>query len=199
MRTIVIIVLMIEAVSSFFSITPFKPLGFPRRTVMRLNYLDSIGDRDNHTVNQTLVAPPLYKPPIPIITFDDVFLKLNSINQVFMSSNSDRVIVCYGDKKGVYYINGKKDLKKIEFILSLVLADIKIIMDYPTHMDMKSGTLYCTPRITKSHKNMTMDEIEDIINDVINKYEGGISDDEEDDDDEEEEDDGYDESDFDFF
>jgi len=193
MRTIAIVVLMINSVNSFLSISLYKPLGLSRRTAMKLNYLDNIGG--NHSVPHKLVAQPLYNKPIPIITFDDVFLKLNSISQVFMSSNSDRVILCYGDKKGVYYMNGKKDLKKMEFILSLIQADIKIIIDYPTHMDMQSGTLYCSPRVTKFQKNMTNDEIEDIINDVINKYEDEVSDEE----DEEDEDYGYDEGDFDFY
>lgn len=194
MRTILVIVYMINAVTAFFSIRPFKPPRLPHtRTALRMNYLDSISASNNSTGPYALVTQPKYNPPIPIVSFDDIFLKLHSIDKVFMSGNSDRIIVCYGDKKGVYYINTKKELKKIEFILSLINADVKIIMDYPTHMDTPSGLLYCSPRITKLHQNMSNEEMEDLINDVINKYEDEIS--EEND----EEDDGFDEGDFEFY
>lgn len=194
MRTILVLVLIINTVTAFFSIRPFKPYGLPPiRTTLKMNYLDSIGASNNSTVPYALVTPTKYNPPIPIITFDDVFLKLHSINQVFMSANSDRIIVCYGDKRGVYYINTKKELKKIEFILSLIKADVKIIMDYPTHMDKPSGLLYCSPRITKLYQNLSNEEMEDLINDVINKYEDEISEEYD------EEDDGFDEGDFEIY
>lgn len=138
------------------------------KIALRLSYLDNL----NNVSRPILNHPPIRTiEPIPIIEFDDIFLNINIINNVFLSANSDRIVIFYNNKKGVYYINSKRELNKLEFILSLVKADIKIIVDYPNAMDNITGPLYCTPRIPKHVKNMTEEEIEDIINDVINFHE----------------------------
>lgn len=146
------------------------------KIALKLSYLDNL----NNVSRPILNHPPIRAiVPIPIIQFDDIFLNINIINNVFLSANSDRVIIFYNNKKGVYYINSKKELNKLEFILSLVKCNIKIIVDYPNSMDNINGPLYCTPRIPKHVKNMTEEEIEDIINDVINRYEGEDEDEDE--------------------
>lgn len=158
--------LMFNISNSFLLLNPYiKPSIVKRNTVLRMNYLESIENSSGLVLRKP-------KKPIPIITFDDIFMNINSINNVFLSANSDRVVIFYNNEKGVFYIETNQMRKKVEFILSLIppTINVKIITDYPTAMDIQSGELYCTPKKRVEVRNMTYEEIEDIINEVLNKY-----------------------------
>jgi len=152
-----------------------KPL-----TSLNCNYLENIENASYYDRNKTILLPkpiPIYaqnkipKPiPIPRLTFDNLFLILFSIQKIYISSNSDRIIVEYDNKKGVFYINNFVERNKIEFLLSLINVDVTIVNDYPTKMDYPNGELYCSPNFTMNI-NITEAEIEDIINGIIHKYE----------------------------
>ena len=88
---------------------------------------------------------PILRPkPIPVISFDVLFLNWNNVNRIFLSSDSDRIILFYGnDKKGVYYIHADQ-LNKIEFLLSKTPAVITI--EAVCNLDNKWFHLYCSPR-----------------------------------------------------
>jgi hypothetical protein len=130
----------------------------------------------NYEKNETKIIP------IPILTFDELFIKLFSVKTVYISSNSDRIIVEYNNSRGVFYISNFIERNKIEYLLSLIDADITIVNDYPTKMDYPNGELYCSPNFSMK-ANITEAEIEDIINGIIHRYEeGDVSDDDSDDD-----------------
>ena len=153
-------------------------------TSLKCNYLENIENASYYERNNPKLLPkpvpkliqkplpkPLPKPvPIPCLTFDKLFLILFSINKVYISSNSDRIIAEYDNRKGVFYINNFVEKNKIEFLLSLINVDVTIVNDYPTKMDYPTGELYCSPNFLMK-VNITEAEIEDIINGIIHKYE----------------------------
>lgn len=165
--------------SSFNKPSFNKPL-----TSLKCSYLENIENASYYEKNKTILLPkpipkniqnkipkPIPKPiPIPRLTFDNLFLILFSIQKIYISSNSDRIIVEYDNKKGVFYINNFVERNKIEFLLSLINVDVTIVNDYPTKMDYPNGELYCSPNFTMNI-NITEAEIEDIINGIIHKYE----------------------------
>ena len=138
----------------------------PKSISLRCNYLDNIENISYYNRTANLLLPK----PIPSLTFDSLFMILFSITKIYISSNSDRIIVEYDNKKGVYYINNNTERNKIEFLISLINVDVTIVNDYPTKMDYPSGDLYCSPNFTMKI-NITEEEIEDIINGIIHKYE----------------------------
>ena len=171
----------------------YKPSFNKPLTSLKCNYLENIENASYYNRNKTVLLPKpiplqiqnkILKPlPIPCLTFDNLFLILFSIKNIYISSNSDRIIVEYDNKKGVFYINNDIERNKIEFLISLINVDITIVNDYPTKMDYPNGELYCSPNFTMK-VNITEDEIEDIINGIIHKYESDkeSSDDQDDDD-----------------
>ena len=117
---------------------------------------------DYNASNISSIVPVLHPKPIPIISFDDMFLNLQSIYAVHMSSNKDRIIIEYNNKKGVYYIRTKNELDKTRYILSLIDIETNIISDYSATMDNPNGNLYCSPRLNSTFEEMAQD--------VINQY-----------------------------
>jgi len=106
---------------------------------------------------------PLLNPkPIPIITFDDIFMNLQSIYAVHMSSNNDRIIIEYNNTKGVYYMHTQNELDKTKYMLSLIDIDTNIISNYSATMDSPNGNLYCSPRLNR--------EVKETAEDVIKQY-----------------------------
>jgi hypothetical protein len=80
------------------------------------------------------------------INFDTLFLKIFNINKIYMSSNYDRIIICYDDNnKNVFYIETDEDKQKINYLIKLINKNIKIIIisDYHNIMDSPFGYLYC--------------------------------------------------------
>uniref|UniRef100_A0A6C0J0A0 Uncharacterized protein n=1 Tax=viral metagenome TaxID=1070528 RepID=A0A6C0J0A0_9ZZZZ len=166
----------------------YKPSFNKPLTSLKCSYLENIENASYYEKNNTVLLPkpipiyaqnkipkpmpkPIPKPiPIPRLTFDNLFLILFSIQKIYISSNSDRIIVEYDNKKGVFYINNFVERNKIEFLLSLINVDVTIVNDYPTKMDYPNGELYCSPNFTMNI-NITEAEIEDIINGIIHKYE----------------------------
>lgn len=187
-RKILWMFLMLNISDSFLFLNPYIKHSIVKHSIMkhyttlRMNYLDSLE-------NSSALVLRRPKKPIPLITFDDIFMNINSINNVFLSANNDRVVIFYNDKKGVFYIESNQMRKKVDFLLSLIppIINVKIITDYPTAMDVQSGELYCTPKKSSEIRNMTYEEIEDIINEVLNNeddnnnYENGYENDDDDD------------------
>ena len=118
---------------------------------------------DNYNVSNVSSSIPLLNPkPIPIITFDDIFLNLQSIYAVHMSSNNDRIIIEYNNTKGVYYMHTQNELDKTKYIVSLINIDTNIISNYYATMDSPNGNLYCSPRLNR--------EVKETAEDVIKQY-----------------------------
>lgn len=121
---------------------------------------------------------PNHRTPIPLINFDNIVMNTNIINRVFISTNCDRIIVCYGNKKGVFYINNEKSLlSKIEYILSQLETDI--LIEHPFNMDNPRHELYCEP---KSIDNITEKDYEDYLDNYTSNMEDEFDDFEENDD-----------------
>lgn len=127
-----------------------------------LRAMTSFRDDNYNASNVSSSFPLLNQKPIPIITFDDMFLNLQSIYALHMSSNNDRIIVEYNNKKGVYYIRTQSDLDKTKYIVSLIDIDTNIISNYYETMDSPNGNLYCSPRLNNS--------FDDMAEEVINQY-----------------------------
>ena len=115
-------------------------------------------DEFKNASNFTLMLKP---KPIPIITFDEIFFNLLSINAVYISSNYDRYIFEYNNKKGVYYVENNRELKNIKFILSTIDIEKNIVAEYTQKMDNSYGSLYCM------QKNNTQKHT---ASDVIHEY-----------------------------
>lgn len=100
------------------------------------------------------------KKPIPIISFDEMFMNVNNFKNAYISSNCDRIVFFFKNKtNGVYYIKEQDELSKIEHLLTSSNCNLKIIVDYQNAMDTPSGPLYCTPK----YKTLTREEIDDIL------------------------------------
>jgi len=157
----------------------YKPSFNKPLTSLKCSYLENIENASYYEKNNPVLLPKpipikvenkIPKPvPIPCLTFDNLFLILFNVKKIYISSNSDRIIVEYDNKKGVFYINNFIERNKIEFLISLINVDVTIVNDYPTRMDYPNGELYCSPNFTMK-VNITEAEIEDIINGIIHKY-----------------------------
>lgn len=104
------------------------------------------------------------KHPIPLMTFDDIFLNINGMERVILTSNCDRIIAIYNGKKGVYYMNpyDQELLSKVRFLLSQIRAEITI--ENPFNMDNPGHPYYCEPKPSpEQSENMTEQEYEDYI------------------------------------
>lgn len=103
-------------------------------------------------VTNVTSVPMLRPKPIPVITFDELFLNWNIVNRIFLSANRDRIILLYGnDKKGVYYIDYDQ-LKKIEYMISLTSASVSI--EPVCNLDNPWFHLYCSPPSSYKIKEM---------------------------------------------
>jgi hypothetical protein len=184
-RSLQLLVLFLTTSLSFINLKPVL-----RKTYLCNSYLYDINTNSSNLFNNN-ITPPLLAKPIPKITFDDVFLNLFSINEVFLSSNCDRIIIDYNNKKGVYYIMNKKDRERITYLLSLINIKTNIVDDYITKMDDKAGSLYCSPNKCLT-SNITKYELENIINSIVHHNEmSEDSKDNNDDDDNDDDDYGY--------
>lgn len=84
--------------------------------------------------------------PIPKATFDTIFMNINQIKLLYISSNVDRIIFEMRDnRRYVYYISNKDDYKRMEQLMNLVPTPYKsiIINDVCGSMDDPFGFLYC--------------------------------------------------------
>ena len=166
--------LIMSSVNAFFNIRHFTPKpGMKLRTpVFMNNYLQQI--ENNSFINRTnavLRPKPFYpKNPIPLMTFDQMFVLIFNVQHILMSSNADRIIIFDENKKGVYYMPSLREKSKMEYLLSLTDVDITIVNDYPTKMDNPTGEYYCSPMHKLSY-NMTNEEIEDMMNGIIRNNE----------------------------
>ncbi len=84
--------------------------------------------------------------PIPKASFDTIFLNINQITKIYISSNLDRIIFeLISAKRYVYYINNNNEYKKMDQLMKLIPNGHKIciINDYHSTMDDPFGHLYC--------------------------------------------------------
>ena len=175
-RAFTIVLFIISSTNAFFNIrrfVPATPFGRNlqlRRTSLMMNYLQQIENNSSNRTGLILNSRPRFiRNPIPILTFDELFVKISNINHILMSANADRVIVYFGNKQGVFYMTTRKEKEKIEYLISLIDVDITIVNDYPTKMDMPTGEYYCTPKHTLSY-NLTLNDVEDIMNGILDEY-----------------------------
>lgn len=84
--------------------------------------------------------------PISKADFDTIFLNINNIVNIFISSNIDRMIFELATgKRYVYYINSKEDYTKMDQLIRLIPCKHKVIIinDIRNVMDDPFGFLYC--------------------------------------------------------
>lgn len=84
--------------------------------------------------------------PIPKVDFDTIFLNINHICQIYISSNVDRMIFeLTSGKRYVYYIRTKEEYNKMDQLIKLIPRNHKtiIINDIYKVMDDPFGFLYC--------------------------------------------------------
>ncbi len=84
--------------------------------------------------------------PIPKAEFDTIFMNINNIIKIYMSSNVDRMIFELATgKRYVYYINNKDDYTKMDQLIRLIPSKHKIVIinDIQNVMDDPFGFLYC--------------------------------------------------------
>jgi hypothetical protein len=90
-----------------------------------------------------------YNNPIPKTDFDNIFLNINNITTVYISSDYDRAIFQMSDNsKYVFYINTKDKKNLIEKIINIIqqhpIQNVKIIIVCDkTVMTDPFGYLYC--------------------------------------------------------
>ena len=176
MLRVLLLVLFCAISNAFFNVQfrLFQPKLY-LRTPLCMNYLESL--ENNSFVpknillpkpipislqNKTLIKTKKIKP-IPVLSFDEMFMLIFNIDKIYMSSNADRIIICYDNEKKVFYMNTNNDKDKIEYLLSLIDVDITIVNDYPTKMDSPYGELYCMQQSI----NITSDDVETFLNKLI--------------------------------
>ena len=143
-----------NATHSFFSIKPVVVNAFMKRhynnNAITLRRMSNGADWKNET-NDTSAIPLLRPKPIPIISFDDLFLNWHKVNRIFLSEDCDRIILLYGnDKKGVYYINPDQ-LLKIQYLISLTTTIVTI--ETVENLDDPWFHLYCSPPSKHGREN----------------------------------------------
>lgn len=114
-----------------------------KKNILMLKMVNNLTDI---TVNDNEYNTFYSKGYITKINFDKLFLNIFSINKLYISSIYDRVIICYNDyKKNVYYIENEEDKTKINYLISLLNNNIKIIIisDFHNIMDSPFGYLFC--------------------------------------------------------
>lgn len=154
------IILLYFAFSNAF--IPIRVNHFRVSNVKPLRALTLFREDSYNMTNISSTTPLLNPKPIPIITFDDMFLNLQSIYAAYMSSNNDRIIIEYNNKKGVYYIRTKNELDKTKYMLSLIDIETNVISDYSATMDSPNGNLYCSPKLNS--------EVKETAEDIIKQY-----------------------------
>ena len=86
---------------------------------------------------------------IPKTSFDNLFLNIGSIKNIYTTSVSDRIIVeLINNKRYVYYYNNKNDYDKVQVLLNIAMlynnnVTMMIISDYGNVMESIYGHLYC--------------------------------------------------------
>lgn len=134
-----------NATQSFFSVKPILVNAIMKRHY-NTNLLILRGTSKSSTFENS--SMPVLKPkPIPIMSFDDLFLNWNSVNRIFLSEDCDRIILLYrNDARGVYYIEHNQ-LPKIEYMISLTTATVTI--ESVCNLDNPWFHLYCSPRTSE--------------------------------------------------
>ena len=110
---------------------------------MKMSYLDHIDAMRNAT-------RPRHKP-VPVLTFDEFFMNINGIKKIYITANNDRFVMEYKNTRGIYYIK-KYEKDKIKYLLSVIDAEIQVVINIASLLDDLNGPLYFseTERINKT-------------------------------------------------
>lgn len=86
-----------------------------------------------------------YNNPIEKSTFDKIFLNMNSISKIYISSDFDRAIFEMKNKhRYVFYVHNKTEKDLIEKIINTLMHPVKIIVVCDkSQMTDQFGHLYC--------------------------------------------------------
>lgn len=166
-KYIYFILLTLNLVSNCFILQPnynigkynkniFKNTKIPLRLYNNNINNDNDNNKDNDNDNK---IKSLRITPIKKIEYDDIFNNIKNITHAFLSSNIDRVVIFFNNKKGVYYFNNTNDFKVIDVIFKSYNINMKIITYYIREMDCYDGSLYCEPRYEKNSTNIKIDNI----------------------------------------
>lgn len=135
---------------------------YSRPSICKINACSNINDPWDYSrfirINPT---------PIPVISFDDLFMNLKNINTAILTTNCDRLIILYngGKQRGVYYMdpNNQQILSKVRFLLSQIQTDIRL--EYPKGMDNPRHKWFCEPNPNNGENNLSdiniLENIED--------------------------------------
>lgn len=84
--------------------------------------------------------------PIPIASFDTIFMNIRQFTKIYMPPTVDRMIFeIDANKRFVYYISNKLEQTKIDQLIQLMPNKCKMIIinDVQNVMDNPYGYLYC--------------------------------------------------------
>lgn len=100
-------------------------------------------DSKNASKSETVISKFNY--PVEKVTFDNIFLKINLIRYIYISSDYDRVVFLLNNsKKYVFWIQTMEDKQLIDKIINFINQPIKVIVicDKTLFTDI-FGFLYC--------------------------------------------------------
>jgi hypothetical protein len=110
---------------------------------MRKNITNYIKSKDEKQLEKGHLST--YRP-IPKASFDTIFMNVNQIHHIYISSNVDRFIFEMNDNtRYVYYIDNKDEYRKMEQLMKVIPSKHKAIIINDVHniMDDPFGYLYC--------------------------------------------------------
>lgn len=134
------------------NLTPPSRLNNQQKQIRKLksvqnNITKYIDEKNKKSAGQ--IFETRYNNPIPKTDFDNIFLNINNISAIYLSSDYDRAIFQFGDnRKFVFYINNKDKKNLVEKIINIIqqhpVQQVKIIIVCDkTVMTDPFGYLYC--------------------------------------------------------
>lgn len=101
--------------------------------------------KSNNTIQavKTKQSRPSIQPIMPI-DFDNLFLNINNISKIYMSSDYDRVVFYFTDnRRHIYLVKSKRDKDLMEKIIKFISQPVRIVVicDKTVFTD-KFGFLY---------------------------------------------------------
>lgn len=131
-----------------------KPAGY--KICFKTKCLMNSNNNNDNIRNKTISSSALIllPKPIPLLSFDEIFLNLYRINKIYISRKSDMMIIEFQNKTGIYYIK-RSQFEKMATILTHVRDNIEYVDDLLMVMNQIRKKIY------KSEA--------DLINDTINE------------------------------
>jgi hypothetical protein len=134
------------------NLTPPSRLNNQQKQIRKLksiqNNITKYIDKKNKTPECQAFATR-YNNPIQRTDFDNIFLNINNISAIYLSSDYDRAIFQFSDnRKYVFYISNKNEKSLIEKIINIIqqhpIQQVKIIIVCDkSSMTDPFGYLYC--------------------------------------------------------